>query len=119
MGVLEFVSKIVVNNKQTKDKDLVRKEKLVLRKDKVQNRNIFMLLRCTKAMFLLISFFYDLVITCFFYALKRTERKSDNNILKNNFVSNYVDMFYMSSHNIGLCLIKPMEAEECQSYFLC
>ena len=66
MGVLEFVSKIVVNNKQTKDKDLVRKEKLVLRKDKVQNRNIFMLLRCTKAMFLLISFFYDLVITCFY-----------------------------------------------------
>ena len=65
--------------------------------------------------FFLLWFGYYLL----FYALMRNERKSDSNILKNNFVSNYLDMFYMSFHNIGLCLIKPMEAEECQSYFLC
>ena len=65
-----FASKIVVNillmtNK--KSENLVRKETITgLRKDKDQNRNIFMLLLCTNTMFLLIPFFYCLVINCSF-----------------------------------------------------
>ena len=55
--------------------------------------------------------FYRLLSSIFWLLTERTERKFNDNILKNNLIkiSNYLDNFYvLSFHYFGFCLMKSM-----------